>query len=292
MKTLRRLSKNRAFTHIRILGAVLLVLAAAALLVLTVSRPAAAQPTAPVRPLTPKFSTPVAFDVSPAVRDLPPATRPLTYPPDTIVEPRERGLKEGPKAHRVKRYRADGALQPFSPAPSIPAPSLTFEGLSNLDNFNLFGFRINPPDPDGEVGRNHYVELINLVFAIYDKQGNRLTGPTKIGDVWTGFAIPDCTDPSGDPVVLYDKMEDRWLLSQFTTRGMNPDGTFNGLPFYNCVAISQTGDPTGAYFRYAFITAQPGTTSTFFPDYPKYGQWRDSYVLTSRDFGSQGGVRH
>jgi len=195
---------------------------------------------------------------------------------------------EGPKAHRVKRYRADGALQPFSPAPSIPAPSLTFEGLSNLDNFNLFGFRINPPDPDGEVGRNHYVELINIAFAVYDKQGNRLTGPTKIGDVWTGFAIPDCTDPSGDPVVLYDKMEDRWLLSQFTTRGMNPNGTFNGLPFYNCVAISQTGDPTGAYFRYAFITAQPGTTSTFFPDYPKYGQWRDSYVLTSRDFGSQG----
>jgi len=262
-------------------------MAAAALVFLAVSPPATAQPTARIQPPTPKFSTAVAFDVSPAVRDLPPAARPLTYPPDTIVEPRERGL-EGPKAHRVKPYRADGALQPFSPAPSIPAPSLTFEGLSNLDNFNLFGFRINPPDPDGEVGRNHYVELINIVFAVYDKQGNRLTGPTKIGDVWTGFAIPDCTDPSGDPVVLYDKMEDRWVLSQFTTRGMNPNGTFNGLPFYNCVAISQTGDPTGAYFRYAFITAQPGTNSTFFPDYPKYGQWRDSYVLTSRDFGSQG----
>src|SRR5262252_532580 len=287
MKTLRRISKTRAFTHVRILTAVLLVLAAAALLFLAASPPVVAQRTGRPQPLTPEFSAPVAFDVSPAVRDLPRAARPLTYPPDTIVEPRERGL-EGPKAHRVKRYRADGALQPFSPAPSIPAPSLTFEGLSNLDNFNLFGFRINPPDPDGEVGRNHYMELINIAFAVYDKQGNRLTGPTKIGDVWTGFAIPDCTDPSGDPVVLYDKMEDRWLLSQFTTRGMNPDGTFNGLPFYNCVAISQTGDPTGAYFRYAFITAQPGTTSTFFPDYPKYGQWRDSYVLTSRDFGSQG----
>ena len=287
MKTLRRISKTRAFTHVRILTAVLLVLAAAALLFLAASSPVVAQRTGLPQTITPEFSAPVAFDVSPAVRDLPRAATPLTFPPDTIVEPRERGL-EGPRAHRVKRYRADGALQPFSPAPSIPAPSLTFEGLSNLDNFNLFGFRINPPDPDGEVGRNHYVELINIAFAVYDKQGNRLTGPTKIGDVWTGFAIPDCTDPSGDPVVLYDKMEDRWLLSQFTTRGMNPNGTFNGLPFYNCVAISQTGDPTGAYFRYAFITAQPGTTSTFFPDYPKYGQWRDSYVLTSRDFGSQG----
>src|SRR5215831_19418935 len=133
MKTLRRISKTRAFTHVRILTAVLLVLAAAALLFLAASPPAVAQRTSRPQPLTPKFSTPVAFDVSPAVRDLPPAARPLTYPPDTIVEPRERGL-EGPKAHRVKRYRADGALQLFShlfsPTPSIPVPDLTFEGLS------------------------------------------------------------------------------------------------------------------------------------------------------------------
>ena len=286
MKTLHRISKTRAFAHLRILTAVFLVVAALALAFMATSPRAAAQRNARPQPLTPHFSTPVAFDVSPAVRDLPPAARPLTLPPDTIVEPREFGL-EGPTAHRVKPYSADRARQPFSPAPRIPAPLLTFEGLSNLDNFNLYGGRVNPPDLDGEVGRNHYVELINLVFAVYDKQGNRLIGPTKIGDVWTGFAIPDCTDPSGDPVVLYDKFEDRWLLSQFTTRGMNPDGTFNGLPFYNCVAISQTGDPTGAYFRYAFITSNPNTNSTFFPDYPKYGQWRDSYVLTSRDFGSQ-----
>src|SRR6266542_5296681 len=72
-----------------------------------------------------------------------------------------------------------------------------------------------------------------------------LLGPIAIGSLWSGFAITDCTDRSGDPVVLYDKLEDRWLLSQFTTRGPI---------FYNCVAISQTGDPTGAYFRYAFST--------------------------------------
>jgi hypothetical protein len=147
---------------------------------------------------------------------------------------------------------------------------LTFEGLSNQDNFDLYGFRVNPPDPNGEVGPNHYVEIINLVFAVYDKQGNRLTGPTKLGDLWTGFAIPDCTDPSGDPVVVYDQLEDRWLLSQFTTRGPT---------FYNCVAISQTGDPTGAYFRYAF------STGVNFPDYPKYGLWRNSYIITTREFG-------
>jgi hypothetical protein len=269
MKTLRRITKNRAFTHVRILAAVLLVLVAAALLFLAASPPAVAQRTGRPQPLTPKFSTAVAFDVSPALRSLPQIARPRTFAPDTIVEPRERG-EEGPRAHQVKPYSADGAQQLFSPKPAIPGPLQTFEGLSNLDNFNIFGFRVNPPDPNGEVGPNHYVEMINLVFAVYDKAGNLLLGPTDTGSLWAGFAIPDCTDPSGDPVVLYDQFMDRWLLSQFTTRG--PE-------FFNCVAISTTGDPTGSYYRYAF------STGVNFPDYPKYGNWTDSYVITTREFG-------
>jgi hypothetical protein len=94
--------------------------------------------------------------------------------------------------------------------------------------------------------------------------------------------VEDCTDPSGDPIVLYDQLVDRWILTQFTTRGLDDPE----LPFYDCVAISQTGDPTGAYYRYAFIT-QPDTVDGgyFFPDYPKYGVWTDSYILTTRDFG-------
>jgi hypothetical protein len=288
MKTLRRISKNRAFAHVRILAAVLLVLAAAALVFLAVSPPAVAQLTAQPHSPTPKFSTAVAFDVSPALRSLPRIARPRILPPDTILEVRPEPAAKGPRVQQAKGYGADGVLQLFSPAPTIPAPLLTFEGLSNQDNFTIFGFRVNPPDPNGEVGPNHYVEIINLVFGVYDKAGNLLLGPVDTGSLWAGFAIPDCTDPSGDPVVLYDQTTDHWILSQFTTSGLNPDGTYNGLPFYNCVAVSQTGDPTGAYFRYAFITSQEGSTSTFFPDYPKYGVWTNSYLLTSRDFGSQG----
>jgi len=211
---------------------------------------------------------------------MPRIARPQTFPPDTILEVRpERRESEGPQAHRVKPHSADGALQLFSPTPSIPAPLLTFEGLSNQDNFNVFGFRVNPPDPNGEVGPNNYVEIINLVFGVYDKAGNLLLGPIDTGSLWAGFAVPDCTDPSGDPVVLYDQLEDRWLLSQFTTSGLS-DPT---KPFWNCVAISTTGDPTGTYFRYAFETTFNGIF--YFPDYPKYGVWKKSYVLTSRDFG-------
>ena len=247
MKTLRRFSRNRFFSYARITAAVILIAAAAAMLFMAASPPASAQPTARTHPLTPKFSTAVAFDISPALRTLPLAKK-YVADPSNLLEIRP---ERGPRAQSKGYKSGDKALQTFSPALAILAPLLTFEGLSNEDNFNIFGFRVNPPDPNGEVGPNNYVEIINLVFAVYDKNGNRLLGPIDTGSLWTGFAVPDCTDPSGDPVVLYDQFDDRWLISQLTTRGMNPNGTFNGLPFYNCVAISQTGDPTGAYFRYA-----------------------------------------
>ncbi len=137
-------------------------------------------------------------------------------------------------AHSKGLKRGDKALQAFSPTPTIPAPLLTFEGLSNEDNFNIFGFRVNPPDPNGEVGPNHYVEMINLVFGVYDKAGNLLLGPVDTGSLWSGFPVSDCTDPSGDPVVLYDQFMDRWILSQFTTAG--PE-------YFNCVAVSSSARP-------------------------------------------------
>ncbi len=257
MKTLRRFTR---ISHARIIAALILIVAAVAMVFVAISPPASAQPTARTQPLTPKFSAAVAFDISPALRDLPRAAKPLTFPPDTILEVRQERGPEGPEAHPVKGYSADAALQALRPAVTIPSPLANFEGLSNQDNFNIFGFRVNPPDPNGEVGPNNYVEMINLVFGVYDKAGNLLLGPIDTGTLWSGFPVSDCTDPSGDPVVLYDQFNDRWILSQFTTAG--PE-------YFNCVAISTTGDPTGSYYRYAF------STGLNFPDYPKYGNWTD-----------------
>ena len=234
----------------------------------------------------PKFSDNVAFDVSPALRDLVANQAPPDTTSDEVVDIRP---DRGPEAVN-HGFSGDGAMSASSSARSlsnagraISAPIANFEGLSNQDNFNVFGFRVNPPDPNGEVGPNHYVEMINLVFGVYDKSGNLLLGPVDTGTLWAGFAIEDCTDPSGDPIVVYDQFADRWLLTQFTTRG-NPF-------YYDCVAISQTPDPTGPYFRYAFVTQAdahvPGTY--YFPDYPKYGVWKDSYIMTTRDFGDGGG---
>ena len=218
----------------------------------------------------PKFTQAAAFDVSKPLREL------ARMAPSSKGKGGEVRPERGPVA-ADRGYSTDGALQSKEGTRAIPGPIANFEGLSNQDNFDVFGFRVNPPDPNGDVGPNHYVEMINLVFAVYDKAGNRLLGPVDTGTLWADFEVPDCTDPSGDPIVLYDQLADRWLLSQFTTSGFD-DPT---KPFWNCVAVSTTGDPTGTYYRYAFETEN----FQFFPDYPKYGVWTNSYVITTREFG-------
>lgn len=223
----------------------------------------------------------VARDLSPPLSELAaarkPAASPTTAGADVILDIRpERdgplGAQPGSGVDGAAQTSLVSAIQ--DPGPPLP----NFEGLSNQDNFNIFGGRVNPPDPVGAVGPHHYVEMINLVFGVYDKQGNLLLGPVDTGTLWSGFPIDDCTDPSGDPIVLYDRVADRWLLTQFTTRGLSS----TTAPFYNCVAISATGDPTGAYYRYAF------TSGVNFPDYPKYGVYNDTYVVTTREFGPFG----
>jgi len=228
----------------------------------------------------PKFTTAAAFDVSPPVTLLQPSSGEADAPAGNIRS------ANAPVAESDTGHAGDAALQTSGFGATLAAgPLVNFEGLSNQNNFDIFGFRVNPPDPVGDVGPNHYVEMVNLVFGIYDKAGNELLAPVDTGTLWGGFPIEDCTDPSGDPIVLYDQTTDRWLLSQFTTRGFDDPA----LPFYNCVAISTSGDPTGSYYRYAFITQEDEDGGYYFPDYPKYGVWSNSYLMTTRDFGSVDG---
>jgi len=157
----------------------------------------------------------------------------------------------------------------------IPAPSVNFEGIPATANIPILGGIPIPPDPVGDVGPNHYVQMVNTAWAVFSKTGTRLLGPLSLASIWAGFEVPDCEDNSGDPIVLHDQLANRWILTQFTTAGFAvPGGTF-----YNCVAVSTSPDPTGSYFRYAF------STGVNFPDYPKYGVWPNAYFLTTREFG-------
>ena len=110
-----------------------------------------------------------------------------------------------------------------------------------------------PPDTVGDVGPNHYVQMVNTSFAIFDKSGTLLTGPTNINALWSGAGGLCEANNDGDPIVLYDSLADRWFLSQFAVPSPN-----RAL----CIAISQTPDPTGAYYLRARLTDSYGNTAT------------------------------
>ncbi len=158
-----------------------------------------------------------------------------------------------------------------------PAAGLSFGGFDSDDNATMFGFRIMPPDTEGDVGLLHYVQFNNLGFKIFDKSGNLLNGPT--GDAgnlpWAGFGGSCETENNGDPIVLYDEQAGRWLFSQFEV-------AVNGL---QCVAISDGEDPAGPYTRFAFPISLAG-----FNDYPKIGIWtsadgsQSAYHITTNEF--------
>jgi len=115
-----------------------------------------------------------------------------------------------------------------------------------------------PPDPTGAVGPNHYVHSVNSLVKIFDKTGNLLAGPTSLG-TFLGFG-----GNSGDPIVLYDQLADRYVVSEF--------GSINGGNSL-AIGVSDTNDPTGAYNVYQFAFSG-------FPDYPHYGVWPDGYYGT------------
>ena len=152
---------------------------------------------------------------------------------------------------------------PTGPAPGQQMPGLLsdFEGLSNSDG-------VLPPDTVGDVGPNHYVQMVNLSLQIFDKDGTGVYGPVPSNTIWTGFG-GDCeTTNDGDPIVLHDQFADRWLVSQFS---------YNGSGLHECVAVSTTADPLGSWNRYQF-------DYTAFPDYPKIGVWPDGYYVSYNMF--------
>ncbi|TLN24872.1 carboxypeptidase-like regulatory domain-containing protein, partial [bacterium] len=96
-------------------------------------------------------------------------------------------------------------------------------------------------------------------------------GPIAGNAIWNGFGGPCASNNDGDPIVLYDELAHRWFISQFSVSG----------PYYNCIAVSQSGDPAGSWYRYAFLYS-----STKMNDYPKYGVWPDGYYMTVNQFNN------
>jgi PKD repeat protein len=123
-----------------------------------------------------------------------------------------------------------------------------------------------PPDPNGTAGPLYYMQTINLVYAIYDKtDGSLVAGPTDMNELFSGMPGSTCND--GDPLVLYDEQADRWLAVEFSICAANDR---------MLVAVSQTNDPTGSWYKYSFDVADT-------PDYEKFGIWPDGYYMATNN---------
>ena len=221
--------------------------------------------------LIPRVSPAVHFDLSPPLREMPRIPPPWSIKERGEAEVPNRTLPKAQAARAQKRAGADPVFQSWpGTGPSMPAPANNWEGLGNSNG-------VLPPDTQGDVGLDHYVQWVNLSLAIWDKSGTLVYGPVDGNTLWQAFGGPADGSNDGDPVVLYDRLANRWLISQFALPNY-PSG-----PFYQYIAISQTPDPTGAWYRYAFKVSD-----TKMNDYPKLGVWPDGYYMSVNQFNSAG----
>jgi hypothetical protein len=189
-------------------------------------------------------------------------------PPPAIVDTR------GPEdVEDLEALRLD--LETLSVTPNeFSTPNPTFEGITQAQGG---GFR--PPDTQGDVGLNHYIQVVNVAFQIWDKQGTCLLrdpagncAPRPLNSLWAGFGGPCQNENDGDPIVNYDHLADRWLITRFTL------STGPGNPSSNnqCIAISRGPNPvTDGWYLYQFQLPAPN-------DYPKIGVWPDAYYMGSQ----------
>ena len=219
------------------------------------------------------------FAVSTAVRDFPAPVRSTIQPGPLsgVAIKNEESVLPVPGVE----VSQDGAIQRNVPqGPSVlPTPFVNFEGLSARDTAALNAGSFNfPPDTVIDVGPNHVVEMTNTTFRVYNKNGTPATAIARLATLFAGLGNPCGTRNDGDPIALYDAQADRWNLSQFCLPTGGPNVVTPGHALF---AISQTPDPTGAYYLYDFVTPKG-----LFPDYPKVGVWSDGYYMSTRQFAS------
>ena len=159
----------------------------------------------------------VHHDVSPPLRDLM-KNAPLV--PQTQEEAEEVKLIPLPSGFKPADV-PDRALQPpFAAAATSAAqtplaltPGLNFDGIGQGVPPG-FSIHLAPPDTNGAVGLTQYVQWVNTSFAIFSKDIGALLAGLSLGNaLWSDFSGACSTNNDGDPIVLYDKLSDRWVFT-------------------------------------------------------------------------------
>ena len=170
------------------------------------------------------------------------------------------------------RHQGSALVQRSAPKNQMPSPIANFAGVGANGAV--------PPDTEGDIGPDYYMQWVNLQFRIFHRDGTPATPATPGYQLFTGQPI--CGSPSGnggDPIVLYDHFAQRWIAAQLAYP------TYPNGPFYQCVAYSSTSDPTGTWCAYQYLAHQ-----TNLNDYPKFGVWpaQHAYMITVNQFHEPG----
>jgi hypothetical protein len=177
-------------------------------------------------------------------------------------------------AAKQDHHQGSALLQTSAPKNRMPSPIHNYAGISNPNG-------AYPPDTTGDVDANYYVQWVNLSLRVFNKSDG--TPATPLINGYTLFSgKPHCGISSGnggDPIVQYDQFANRWLVSQLAYP------TYPSGPFYQCVAVSQTSDPTQNWCTYEYVAHQ-----TNLNDYPKFGVWptQHTYMITANQFAEPG----
>ena len=185
---------------------------------------------------------------------------------DEIEGIRDAAVMAAMRAESLKLAPSANVQIAATNGPGLMAPAAG-TGFASMDYTECCGGGGNvPPDPEIAVGPNHVIAVVNVALEIYDKNGNSLVGPTTFDSFMN--SNPNCTGVF-DPNANYDEQYDRYVLA------IDADGTDY------CIAVSQTGDPTGAWNIYSFKTTS--SRRDFF-DYPHAGIGRDAIYMGANIF--------
>jgi hypothetical protein len=224
-------------------------------------------------------------DTSRPLREMAAYPAVLGMPNGQALAPRSSAVDKHPSFSSNEQDRAidTGGGEPGEGGgKAMPAPSGGWNGINN----NNSSCNCLPPDTNGDVGPNHYIQTVNTAFQIWDKNGNSLYGPAPNNTLFSGFGGPCETTNDGDPIILYDPLADRWFFSQFAN-------VFTNGPYYQCFAISTSNNPLGSWYRYSMVFPKSSTSNNYLlNDYGKFGIMPDGYYMTANlfDGNSWGGT--
>jgi hypothetical protein len=215
----------------------------------------------------------------------PAQTLTVTFPDTQSVSPRISQLHGAPfvsgptVVHRpLVPPQAQHNPQADAAAQTSVGPMVGATGVTSFDGMNVYQGGYIPSDNNIAVGPNHVVQVVNAAYAVYSKAGATILAPVPLKNLWTALTGSGCAaNNGGDPVVLYDRAADRWLVTQLGSLSK---------PYSECIAVSQTGDPTGAFYLYSY------SFGSNLNDYPKFGVWptatNSAYLATYNLFANGG----